>query len=137
MFHNCFADVLALPVLAGNPRSALARPDTIVLPGSMARKYFGRDAPLGETLTVDGTHLVSVTAIIEDLPANATHLQSGIFISGLASPHASPGHLLDAVPLTEPLFAAHPRARLWPSSSCDWIGSMRSRVSALDFQADC
>jgi putative ABC transport system permease protein len=121
-------DVLALPVLAGNLRSALTRPDTIVLPRSIARKYFGRDAPLGETLTLDGTHLVSVAAVIEDLPANATHLQSGIFISGLTpwselhwldtlpdnvpgsnnvvgvenyvklAPHALPGRLLDAMP---------------------------------------
>jgi putative ABC transport system permease protein len=121
-------DVLPLPVLAGNLKTALARPDAIVLPRSIARKYFGRDAPLGETLTVYGTHLVAVTAVIEDLPANATHLQTGIFISGLApwselyrqdtipgnvpgssgvvgiptylklAPHASPRRLLDAMP---------------------------------------
>ncbi len=80
---NAF-DVLPLPVIAGSLKSALARPDAIVLTRSMARKYFGRDAPLGETLTVNGTHLVAVTAVIEDLPVNATHLQTGIFISGLA-----------------------------------------------------
>jgi putative ABC transport system permease protein len=124
---NAF-DVLPLPVFAGNLKSALARPDAIVLPRSIARKYFGRDAPLGETLTVNGTHLVSVTAVIEDLPPNATHLQSGIFISGSApwselhrqdtipgnvpgsngvvgiptyvklAPHASPRRLQDAMP---------------------------------------
>jgi len=124
---NAF-DVLPLPVIAGNLKSALARPDAIVLSRSIARKYFGRDAPLGETLTVNGTHLVSVTAVIKDLPANATHLQTGIFISGLApwselhrqdtisdnvpgsngvvgiptyvklAPHASPRRLLDAMP---------------------------------------
>ena len=71
-------------MLAGNLRTALTRPDTIVLPRSIARKYFGHDTPLGKTLTVDGTHVVSVTAVIADLPPNATHLQSGIFISGLA-----------------------------------------------------
>jgi putative ABC transport system permease protein len=124
---NAF-DVLPLPVIAGKLQSALARPDAIVLSRSIARKYFGRDAPLGETLTVNGTHLVTVTAVIEDLPANATHLQTGIFISGLApwselhrqdripgnvpgstgvvgiptylklAPHASPRRLLDAMP---------------------------------------
>jgi putative ABC transport system permease protein len=121
-------DVLAVPVLAGNVKSALKRPDTIVLPRSIARKYFGRDKPLGETLTVGGTHLVSVAAVIEDLPPNTTHLDSGIFISGLSpwselhrqdtipdnvpgsnnvigvatyvkfAPHASPRRLLDAMP---------------------------------------
>jgi putative ABC transport system permease protein len=132
-------EVLPLPVFAGDLRSALARPDAIVLPRSIARKYFGRDAPLGETLMVDGTHLVSVAAVIEDLPTNATHLQSGIFMSGLApwspiyrddvtyktvthwigvdtqtylklAPHASPLRLLEAMPaMTKVLFASAPQ----------------------------
>ena len=124
---NAF-DVLPLPMVAGSAKSALSRPDAIVLTRSIARKYFGRDAPLGQTLTVNGTHLVTVTAVLEDLPANATHLQTGIFICGLApwselhrqdttpdnvpgsnavvgiptylkfAPHASPQRLLDAMP---------------------------------------
>jgi putative ABC transport system permease protein len=88
--------VLPLPAIAGNLRSALTRPNSIVLPRSIARKYFGRDAPLGETLTVNGTNLVSVAAVIEDLPPNATHLQSGIFISGLT--RWSELHALDTMP---------------------------------------
>jgi putative ABC transport system permease protein len=132
---NVFA-VLPLPVFAGNLQTALTRPDAIVLTRSVARKYFGRDAPLGETLTVNGTHLLSVTAVIEDLPPNETHLQTGIFISGLApgsplypvadnpgmhyigidtqtylklAPHASPQRLLDAMPaMTKALFIGAP-----------------------------
>jgi putative ABC transport system permease protein len=125
-------------MVAGKSKSALARPDAIVLPRSIARKYFGRDAPLGETLMVNGTLLLSVTAVIEDLPANGTHLQTGIFISGLArssplvrvdelnktgthyigidtqtylklAPYASAQPLLDAMPaMTRALFAGAP-----------------------------
>ncbi len=85
---NAF-EVLPLPVLAGDLKSALARPDSIVLPRSAARRYFGRDAPLGETLVMkapgdDTPHTLSVAAVIEDLPPNATHLVSGIFVSSLA-----------------------------------------------------
>ncbi|HEY1899517.1 MAG TPA: FtsX-like permease family protein [Steroidobacteraceae bacterium] len=85
---NAF-EVLPLPVVAGNLKSALSRPDTIVLSRSIARKYFGRDAPLGETLVmnVDGstaTHVLSVAAVIEDLPPSGTHLTAGIFVSSLA-----------------------------------------------------
>jgi putative ABC transport system permease protein len=131
-------DVLPLPVLAGNLKSALTRPDAIVLPRSIAREYFGRDAPLGETLMVNGKQLLTVTAVIEDLPANKTHLQTGVFISGLAlwspiyqndvsnktiphyvgvdtqtylklAPHASPQRLLDAMPaMTKALLATAP-----------------------------
>ena len=49
-------DVLPLPGIAGDLKSALARPDSIVLSRSIARKYFGRDAPLGETLMVNDSH---------------------------------------------------------------------------------
>jgi putative ABC transport system permease protein len=85
---NAF-EVLPLPVVAGDLKTALSRPDTIVLSRSIARKYFGRDAPLGETLAmnVDGTtatHALSVAAVIEDLPPSGTHLTAGIFVSSLA-----------------------------------------------------
>src|ERR1700733_5946073 len=84
---NAF-EVLPLPVVAGNLKSALSRPDTIVISRSIARKYFGRDAPIGETLVekFDGrpeTALLTVAAVIEDLPPNGTHLAAGIFLSSL------------------------------------------------------
>ena len=85
---NAF-QVLPLPVVAGDLQSALSRPGAIVIPRSIARKYFGRDAPIGETLVekFDGhpeTALLTVAAVIEDLPPNATHLTTGIFLSSLA-----------------------------------------------------
>jgi putative ABC transport system permease protein len=97
---NAF-DVLPLPRVAGDLKSALAQPDAIVLSRSIARKYFGRDAPLGETLVlkVDGdaqTHALSVAAVIEDLPPNGTELTAGIFVSSLAP--WTPLHQQEAVP---------------------------------------
>jgi putative ABC transport system permease protein len=96
-----FFDVLRLPVIAGDLATALRRPDSIVLPRAMARKYFGRDAPIGATLQLRGVpprarpvgealrlvgeYPMIVTAVIADLPVNGTTLRSGIFASGLAS----------------------------------------------------
>jgi putative ABC transport system permease protein len=77
-------DVLPLPVFQGNLASALRRPDGTVLSRAVARKYFGRDDAVGQIILVDG-HPMTVRAVIEDLPANGTSLQSGIFASGLAS----------------------------------------------------
>ncbi|MEJ0006474.1 MAG: FtsX-like permease family protein [Steroidobacteraceae bacterium] len=81
---NAF-EVLPLPTVAGDLKSALRHPDSIVLSRNMARKYFGRDAPLGETLLLDGTHPMTVSAVIENPPLNGTSLESEIFASGLAS----------------------------------------------------
>jgi putative ABC transport system permease protein len=87
-------DVLPLPVFQGDLTSALRRPDGIVLPRATSRKYFGRDDAVGRIILVNG-HPMTVRAVIEDLPANATSLQSGIFASGLASFSALAGDLSD------------------------------------------
>ena len=88
-------DLLRLPAVAGDPRAALRSPDGLVLTRSLARKYFGRDAPLGATLVLNravgpaapaglnAPHLMRVLAVIQDLPSN-THLQVAAFASGLA-----------------------------------------------------
>jgi putative ABC transport system permease protein len=120
---NAF-EVLPLPVVAGDLKSALSRPDAIVLCRSVARKYFGRDAPLGETLVmnVDGstaTHALSVAAVIEDLPPSGTHLKAGIFVSSLAP--WTYLHQQDAVPAsvarTELGVGIHTYVKLSPHAS--------------------
>jgi len=88
-------DVLPLQVFAGNLRTALERPDAIVLTRQMARKYFGRDNPIGETIEINRQHSMQVTAVLMDLPSN-THLDARIFASGRAA--YSRLALLDAMP---------------------------------------
>jgi len=81
---NAF-DVLPLPVFAGDLRKALQRPDGIVLTRRVAEKYFGRDDPIGQSILLDDTHAMTVTAVLDDLPINGSMLESGIFASGLAA----------------------------------------------------
>jgi putative ABC transport system permease protein len=85
--------VLPLKALAGAPRTALRTPDAVVLTRTAARKYFGRDTPVGETLMVAfGTpaadfktlHPMRVTAVVEDLPSNSSFRRMTVFGSGLA-----------------------------------------------------
>lgn len=71
-------DVLPLPVFAGNLRTALDRPDGLVLTRRMARRYFGTDNPIGETLEIERSRVMTVTAVLQDLPSN-THLNTEIF----------------------------------------------------------
>ena len=92
--QNIF-EVLPFRVFAGDLRTALQRPDAIVLTRQMARKYFGRDNPIGEMLEINREHSMQVTAVLMDLPSN-THLDARIFASG----HAAYSRLavLDAMP---------------------------------------
>jgi putative ABC transport system permease protein len=90
-----FFEVLPYPVLAGDPVAALHDPNGLVLTRQVARKYFGVDAPIGETLLVQGVegddplsttpHPMRVRAVLEDIP-HQTHLtQFKIFASGSAA----------------------------------------------------
>jgi putative ABC transport system permease protein len=81
--ENFFA-VFPLPAIAGDLRTALSAPDSIVLTRYMARKFFGEDAPLGKTLEVDRKHTLRVTAVLEDLPSS-THFKFRL-LAGPQSP---------------------------------------------------
>jgi hypothetical protein len=41
-------EVFTFPFLLGDPKTALARPGTIVLTESTAKRYFGNDSPIGK-----------------------------------------------------------------------------------------
>lgn len=77
-----FFRVMPLPTLAGDLASALDAPDGVVITRTIARKYFGRDAPMGETLLIDRQPM-RVTAVLQDLPSN-THLTADIIASARA-----------------------------------------------------
>ena len=66
-----FFKVMPMPALAGNPGTALEAPDALVLTRSAARKYFGRDTPIGGVLQWDG-HPMRVAAVIGDIPSNSS-----------------------------------------------------------------
>ena len=48
-----FFTMIRLPFVAGNPATALARPDEVVLTQSAAVRYFGTDQAMGRTLLFD------------------------------------------------------------------------------------
>ena len=90
-----FFEVLRYPVLTGDPVAALHDPNGLVLTRQMARKYFGVDAPIGETLLIlapggddplyTTPHPMVVRAVLEDIPRQ-THLeQFKIFASSNAA----------------------------------------------------
>ncbi len=67
-----FFRIMPMPVVAGDLASALDEPDGLVVTRAIARKYFSRDDPIGQSLLVNGAPM-KVTAVIEDLPPT-THL---------------------------------------------------------------
>lgn len=113
-------EVLPLSAAAGDLRTALERPDGLVLTRRMARKYFGTELPLGQTIEIDREHTMRVTAVLEDLPSN-THLNTEIFASTRALPplpegivfrcyvylRLAPGASVEALRAALPTFVEH------------------------------
>ena len=71
-----FFQIVPIPTIAGDLSRPLA-PESAVLTRSMARKYFGKDAPIGELIEINRGKPFKVAAVIEDLPANS-HLNTPI-----------------------------------------------------------
>jgi putative ABC transport system permease protein len=93
-----FLDVLRLPVFAGNPLQALQEPDGVVMTRSLARKYFGDEQAVGqsvELITLGGRAAMRVLAVLEDLPSN-THLD--VTLLGSARARFSQQSVSDAAP---------------------------------------
>ncbi len=67
LFH-----VFDFKMLKGNPATALKEPNSIVFTQTAAKKYFGKEDPVGQTLLLTGDATPSkVTGIIEDMPENS------------------------------------------------------------------
>lgn len=58
--------------IAGDSRTALTAPGSIVLTEKMAKKYFGTKDPMGATIVLDNQFTCTVTGIIKDLPGNTS-----------------------------------------------------------------
>ena len=69
-------EVFTLPLVEGDPETALKNPFSVVLTRKVARKYFGDEDPFGKVLTLGDRHLAGdfrVTGILKEIPKNSTY----------------------------------------------------------------
>ena len=74
LVNGPFFDTVQIPLLHGDPRSALQNPGSVALSETTARRLFGTDNPVGQTLTqmLRGRQVdFRVTAVFRDLPRNS------------------------------------------------------------------
>ncbi|CAA9278762.1 MAG: Acidobacterial duplicated orphan permease (function unknown) [uncultured Cytophagales bacterium] len=64
-------NVLTVPLVAGNPAQALSTPYGLVLSEKMARKYFGRQNPIGKVVQFGEGNPLYVTGVMRDWPEDA------------------------------------------------------------------
>src|SRR5207302_1018676 len=124
----CWADpdffrLFPMKTIVGDLANALSQPDGIVLTRKIARRLFGRDNAVGETIDLNHEHIMRVTAVIEDLPSN-THLAGDVFLAGIAL--FSELTRLDAIPWNTgqtKSFAVYTYARLRPGARVEKINA--------------
>lgn len=73
-------DIFTLPLLSGNPKTALNKPHTLVISEKAAAKYFGKEDPLGKILHLDNRTDYTVTGVFKDIPSNS-HFRAEMFLS--------------------------------------------------------
>lgn len=66
-----FFEVFDFPLLQGDPRSALAEPNSVVISEAAARKYFGDTDPLGQILKYETQHSLKITGVAANPPGNS------------------------------------------------------------------
>ncbi|MCB9163095.1 MAG: ABC transporter permease [Flavobacteriales bacterium] len=67
-------DIFNYPLLAGDPKTALTKPGSIVLSQALAKKYFGDADPMGQLMKWDNAMDVQVTGILGEIPRDS-HIQ--------------------------------------------------------------
>ena len=66
-----FWDVFTFPMLKGDPETALDRKDAIVFSEKTAQRFFGREDPLGKSISTSRdseVHQTIITGILKDIP---------------------------------------------------------------------
>jgi len=68
---STFFEVFSYRLIKGNAHTALLAPDGVVITEDMARKYFGKEDPMGKIMRQDNRHNVRVTGVLANLPVNS------------------------------------------------------------------
>lgn len=64
-------EIFTFPFVEGDPKTALLRPNSIVITESTARRYFGNESPVGKSLRIEEFVDMEITGVIRDLPSQS------------------------------------------------------------------
>jgi len=86
-------DVFTLPVLAGDAKTALKEPHSLVITEKIAKKYFNTNDVVGKTMLINDTGHYKVTAVIKNIPSQS-HFNFDIFVPMLENEGSNDGSWL-------------------------------------------
>ncbi|NND80641.1 MAG: FtsX-like permease family protein [Maribacter sp.] len=78
---STFFKMFGLDLLAGDIKTALKSPNTLILTKSAAEKHFSINDAVGQTLILDNDDSYSVTGVIDDFPQNSFLRDHTVFMA--------------------------------------------------------
>jgi len=81
-------DVFSLPVIEGNPKTALKLAHSLVITESIANKYYNSTDVVGKTMQINDTVNYTITAVIKDIPRQS-HFSFDFFVPLIEDPRSS------------------------------------------------
>jgi putative ABC transport system permease protein len=75
-----FFDIFSIPLLKGNPDTALSDPNMLILSRKTAQKYFGDEDPIGKALRLNDRTDYMVTGVFEEIP-DSSHFHFDVLVS--------------------------------------------------------
>jgi putative ABC transport system permease protein len=77
--------VFTLPLIGGDPATALREPNSLVISEKIARKYFNRTDVVGKTLVINDTSNYTITGVMRDIPEQS-HFNYDILVAASGNP---------------------------------------------------
>ncbi len=106
---STFFDMFSIPLLKGDPKTALAKPNSVVLTETTARQLFGETDPIGQTIDlVQNDNDWQVTGVCADVPPNS-HMRFNMLGASSGLPFIQQPNYIN--------FSAYTYLRLNPNAS--------------------
>jgi putative ABC transport system permease protein len=85
---SSFFTVFDFKLLKGDPKKALVNPKSVILTENIAKKYFGKEDPVGKRLSLEAdSNLYTVTGVVQDIPSNS-HFKFDMLCSLISLPNS-------------------------------------------------
>lgn len=67
-----FFHILSIPLIQGNRDELLSKPKSVAISKQLAEKYFGSENPVGESITINGEEVHTITGVFKKMPESSS-----------------------------------------------------------------
>ena len=80
-------EVFTLPMISGDPKTALREPHSLVISEKIAKKYFNSVDPVGKEMIINDSLNYKITGVIRNIPSQS-HFNFDIFVATSENPYS-------------------------------------------------